>query len=90
MTGVHRFLLRMPEPLFTRLQIQAKRHGSSVNQEILRQIDSQVGERAQAESLETLIDELDAQIAVLAERRRTLQAERVRVRRRLRREATED
>jgi hypothetical protein len=82
----HRFLLRMPESLFRQLRREAKRRGESVNHEIVRRITIGGAERMELATLDVAIEGIDSVISALTDQRRKLQAERVRLRRRVKTE----
>jgi hypothetical protein len=82
----HRFLLRMPEAVFRQLRQEAKRRGQSINHEIVRRINIGRAERMEIATLDVAIEGIDSVISALTDQRRKLQAERVRLRRRLKTE----
>jgi hypothetical protein len=79
----HRFLLRMPESVFRQLRGEAKRRGQSVNHEIVRRINIGRADRMEIATLDVAIEGIDSVISALTDQRRELQAERVRLRRRV-------
>jgi hypothetical protein len=86
----HRFLVRMPESVFSHLRQETKRHSHSVNQQIIRRITIGRADRMEIATLDVAIEGIDSVISTLAEQRRSLQAERLRLRRRVRRSRTRD